>query len=133
MKHLHSPRSCAEGFTLAEVAITAGIVAGTLAILVGMMTLLSQDVARLKPYEAGKRLAFDHTASPASPTSGTNAASSDPGTSPGSEKSASPPKETLPDEHLDPASGRDETAPPGNSGDGSSTGGTTTSSTTTGG
>ena len=102
MKRILSRSRKARGFTLAEVVIAAGIVAGTLAILAGIMSVLTRDVARVRPHEAGRRLAFDPGKS-AADTSKNDASAN------GSTPTSSP--QPLPDEHLDPSKGRDEATP----------------------
>ena len=102
MKIILSRSRTARGFTLAEVVIAAGIVAGTLAILAGIMSVLTRDVARVRPYEAGRRLAFDPGQAAA------DSSKNDPSTS-SSNATSSP--QPLPDEQLDPAKGRDEATP----------------------
>ena len=102
MKIILSRSRTARGFTLAEVVIAAGIVAGTLAILAGIMSVLTRDVARVRPYEAGRRLAFDPGRAAADLSKNDASTSS-------SNATSSP--QPLPDELLDPAKGRDEATP----------------------
>lgn len=107
MKTLSYPSSGSRGFTLAEVVIAMGIVAGTLAVLAGIMSVLTRDVAQVRPYEASKRQAFDPGQASATSTS---SSTTDTASTSGSTSNSTTPK-PLPDEQLDPAKGRDETNP----------------------
>ena len=109
MKTLTPSSSHARGFTLVEVVIAIGIAAGTLAILAGIMSVLTQDVARVRPYEASKRAAFDPGQASSSPSSSSTTGTSSTTTTSSTSTSSSP--KPLPDEQLDPAKGRDEANP----------------------
>lgn len=52
------------GFTLAEVALTIGIVAGTALVVIGMIGTLSDNVRRLKEPEAKPRMVTDSQTGP---------------------------------------------------------------------
>ena len=107
MKTRHTARRHRHGFTLAEVALAMAVTAGLLAILTGMMSTLTRDVRRLKPYEAWRRPAFDGKSgggpsSSSTPTDDETDQSSD----------AKTPTHTLPDENLHPGSRPDESSIP---------------------
>lgn len=105
MKHIRRHRIAAAGFTLAEVVVSVGIAAGALTLVVGLMSVLSRDVGRLKPYEAWKRPAFqaESKSSSSAATSNINA------------DNRPYINQRLPDEQLDPTTrAADETKPPAN-------------------
>lgn len=102
MKHIRHHRITAAGFTLAEVVVSVGIAAGALTLVMGLMSVLSRDVARLKPYEATRRLAFQ-AESKASTSTTSNTTNND---------HRPLINQRLPDEQLDPTvRGPDETTP----------------------
>lgn len=96
------------GFTLAEVALAMAVTAGLLAILTSMMSILTRDVRRLKPYEAWRRPAFDAKSGGSSSSSGTTTVNDDSAKS----SDTKTPTHTLPDENLNPGSRPDENSIP---------------------
>lgn len=52
------------GFTLAEVALTIGIIAGTALVVVGLVVTLTHNVRRLKAPEAKPRVIADSQSAP---------------------------------------------------------------------
>ena len=86
------------------MAVTAGL----LAILTSMMSVLTRDVRRLRPYEAWRRPAFDGK-------SGNTSSSSSTADADDSADDSSSPKattHTLPDTDLNPGSRPDESSIP---------------------
>jgi len=99
------------GFTLAEVALAMAVTAGLLAILTSMMSVLTRDVRRLRPWEAWRRPAFDrNSGSNSSNSSSTN--TNDAADNDGDDSSAKKITHPLPDANLNPVSRPDETAIP---------------------
>lgn len=105
MTHTQHHRITTAGFSLVEVVVSVGIAAGALTLVMGLMSVLSRDVARLKPSEATKRLAFQ-AESKANTSTTSNTTNND---------NRPLINQRLPDEQLDPTvRGPDETTPKAN-------------------
>lgn len=57
-------KTACEGFTLVEVALTIGIVAGTALVVIGLLGTFNHNVSRIREPQAKPRLVADSAAAP---------------------------------------------------------------------